>query len=267
MSISFQSDLNVISPASSFIGTLGPNATFTGGWVDVSDFTSITISCIAAVPPAPADAIRVDFSDDNGVTLLDPFIAGSDASVAQTAHCTIRGRYARVRYHTGSFGSIGVHVHTLLRKGAPTGSVTRVGLVTGSPDAQVVNGVLFAKNQLGNFVAVQGTNDPYLIVDPPPRRTTVFRINTVANLSSTQLDFAGLGAPTRRWLSIHNDTQRGTLFIRLGSAVTLSNFDYRIPAQHLFVLPTSWPMYGGAGGTIFGIWDLADGTARMSEGA
>ena len=266
------SDFNRVSPENSFVGNISPNAFFTGQWIDVSDFTTITVSASAPVPPA-ADAITIDWSDDGGVTLHTPTVIGSNAAISQTGHVTIHSRFARVRYHAGAGGVVGAHVQTLLRKGAVSGSVSPVGLITGTADAQIVNGVVLGKSPAGNFQGVRAISDAvtptdfYLGVDQPVRRTTVFRIVTPANLASVQLDFAGLGSPNRRWMDILNDTIRGNLFIRLGSAVTLTNYDYKIPPQHTWNMPISWPMYGGTGGTVFGIWDVADGSARMTEGA
>jgi hypothetical protein len=265
-------DINVVSPENSFVGNLGPNAFFTGVWIDVTDYTTITVSAAAPVPPAPNDAIIIDWSDDGGITLHNSSVFGSDADISQTAHSTVHSKWARVRYHAPAGGVVGAHVQTLLRKGPISGSVSRVGLITGAPDAQDINAVTMGKATT-TYQAVKAIPDTitptdyYLGIDQPVRRTPVFQISTPANLSSVQLDFAGIGALTRRWLEIYNDTVKGNLFVRLGSAASLVNYHFRIPSQHIFVLPISWPMYGGTGGTVFGIWDIADGTAHMNEGA
>lgn len=266
-------DLNVVSPENSFVGNLSPNAFFTGNWIDVSDYTTITVSAFAPIPPAVNDAISIDWSDDSGITQFTSSVFGSDAALSQTAHSTIHAKWARVRYHAPSGGVVGARVQTLLRKGNISGSVSRVGLITGTPDAQDTNSITMGKTAGGNFQAVRAIPDDitptdfYLGVDKPVRRTPVFQITTLANLSSVQLDFAGIGSLTRRWLEIYNDTVKGNLYVRLGSAATLSNYHFKIPPQHIFVLPQSWPIYGGTGGTVFGIWDIADGSAHMNEGA
>lgn len=267
------SDFNVVDAGNSFVGNIGPNLYFTGIWTDVTDYTTITVSASAPIPPAAADAITIEWSDDAGLTLFTPTIFGSDASIDQTAHVTIHARWARVKYHAPAGGVNGVHVQTLLRKGAISGSVSRVGFITGSPDAQDVNSVVIGKTPGGIFQAVRAMPDAinplefYLGVDAPNRRTTVFQITTVASLTSVQLDFAGIGSLTRRWMEIYNDTVKGNLYVRLTNAATLLNYHFKIPPQHVFTLPQSWPMYGNTGGTVFGIWDLADGAAHMNEGA
>lgn len=266
------SDFNLVSVENSFVGNIGPNAFFTGEWVDVSDYTTITVSAAAPIPPA-SDAITIDWSDDGGITLHTSTVIGSNGAISQNGHVTIHARYARVRYHAGAGGVVGAHVQTLLRKGAVSGSVSQAGLITGIPDAQIVNGVVLGKTAGGNFQGVRAIPDTitptdfYLGVDQPVRRTPVFQITTVASLTSVQLDFAGIGSLTRRWMEIFNDTIKGYLHVRLGSAATLLNYHFRIPPQHVFVLPMSWPIYGGTGGTVFGIWDVADGAAHMNEGA
>lgn len=259
-------DINVVDPRNSFTGNLGPSASFVGQFVDVSDFTTVTFTAIADVPPAPTAAIQFEWSEAG--TLVDSVtVFGSDASTNQTVHSTVRSKFFRVRYTANTGGSTNIRAQTLLRKGTISGGVSRVGTISGLPDAQVVNAVMFGKNPAGNLVVINETTTGNLIVEPPARSTTVFQITTAASLTSVQLDFAGLGAPTRRWMDIYNNTVRGNLFIRLGSAATLSNYHYKVPPQHVWNMPLSWPVYGGAGGTVFGIWDEADGEAHMTEGA
>lgn len=262
--LSHASDINIVDPRNSFTGNLTPNQAFTGTFVDVSDFTTITFTAMGDIPPATT-AIQFQWSED-GVTTHSTTDFGSDAVNTQTCHATIRTKFWRVRYTASSFGQTNARLQTLLRKGNIAGGVSRVGLITGSPDAQIINGVLFAKNQNGNFVAVQTTNDPFLIVAPSPAGTSVLRIVTNASLTSVQVDFAGIGAPTRRWADLYNNTTRGNLHIRLGAAATLTNYDYKIPPQHTWEMPLSWPPYKGTGATVFGIWDVADGQARWTEG-
>lgn len=265
------SDINVIDPTNSFTGNLGPSASFLGSYINVEAYTSITVTAIANVPPAPSNAIQFEWSED-GINLDSTTTFGSDASTQQTAHGTVRAAFFRLRYTANTGGLTGARVQTLLRTGPFNGSVTRVGLITGSPDALVTNSVTMGKATT-TYQAVKAFPDAvtptdYLLgVDAPARRTTNFSITTAANLSSVQIDFAGLGAPTRRWAEALNNTERGNLYIRLGSAVTLVNYQWKVPPGHVWQLPITWPMYGGAGGTVFGIWDVADGECRWIEGA
>jgi hypothetical protein len=107
--------------------------------------------------------------------------------------------------------------------------------------------------------------DFILAVTQPPS-SVVFRITTTANLSSVAIDVAGLGAANRKAMTIFNNTVRGNLYVRLAStAVTLINYDYKVPPQHTLTLPISWPTYRGAGQTVQGLWDFADGECHVME--
>lgn len=262
-------DINVIEPTQSFTGSLAPNASFVGPYINVEQYTSITVTAIAVQPPAAANAIQFEWSTD-GVNLDSTTAFGSDASTQQTAHGTVRAAFLRVRYTSSGTGSTGVRVQTLLRTGPFNGSVSRIGLITGSPDALDTNSVVMGKATT-TYQAIKAIPDPnlatdyYLMVGPPPTATAVFSIRTVANLSTVQIDFAGIGAPTRRALCIFNDTIRGNLYIKTSSPVTLVNWQHKIPPYHSFLMPIAWPTYRGAGATLFGIWDTADGACIVTE--
>lgn len=268
-------DFSVISLENSAHGiNLGPNGFFNGDIVDVSDYTTITISAAGNVPPAAADAIQIEWYDADGV-FVSLSLFGSDASTFQTVHGVVRTKFMRVRYHAAATGQTNLHLETLFRKGNVSGSVTRVGLITGSPDAQIVNSVTMGKLVGGTYQAVRGrpdlnvATDTNLIVVPPLPHFTTFQSTVTASLASVQLNVGDFGNLNRRWMTVFNDTERGSLYIRPTVAPTLTNYAWKIPPQHTFSLPMSWPMFGGAplNGRLFGIWDVADGFARMSEGA
>jgi hypothetical protein len=258
-------DTNLIAPLQSFTGNLAPNASFVGSFENVENYTSITVTAIASIPPAPTNAIQFEWSSD-GINIDSITVFGSDASTQQTAHGTVRAAFFRTRYTAGSSGLTGARVQTLFRTGPHNASVSRIGLVTGAPDALNTNAVLLAKSVVtGSFLSVLATADPFLIVTPPTS-SVVFRIVTTANLSSVAVDVAGLGAPNRRSMTIFNNTIRGNLYIRLATtAVTLINYDFKIPPQHTWTMPQGWPVYRGAGQTVQGIWDVADGECHVME--
>jgi hypothetical protein len=148
-----------------------------------------------------------------------------------------------------------------------------VGFITGSPDAQIVNNLNFGKLLSGTFQPLQARVDEVsatmfnqVVVPPAPKFTSTSSTIT-ASLVNALLDPGNTGGPTRRALEVFNDTTRGNLMIRYNLAATLTTFDVKVPPQHTFCLPQSWPMWGGTGaaGFLNGIWDFADGFARVSE--
>lgn len=263
------SDINVIEPSQSFTGSLLPNAFFVGPFIDVQNFTSMTTTAIALVPPAANNAIQYEWSSD-GVNLDSTMAFGSDASTQQTVHSTVRGAFFRVRYTAGPGGLTGARVQTLLRTGPFNASVSRIGLITGSPDALNTNAVTMGKATT-SYQAVKAYPDAVTATDfllgvTQPPSSVAFRITTTANLSSIAIDVAGLGAANRKAMTIFNNTVRGNLYVRLATtAVTLLNYDYKVPPQHTLTLPVSWPTYRGTGQTVQGIWDFADGECHVME--
>lgn len=266
MGLTSNADTNIVDLRNSFVGTLAPNASFVGQYVDVSDFTSITFTSIGNVPPA-STGIRFEWSED-GISVDSTTIFGSDGSTESTVHSTIRSRFFRVRYTATASGQVGTRLQTLLRKGTIAGGVSKVGFVSGAPDAQIVNGIMFGKTVTGAFqplsvIADEGTPANFNLVMEPPlnRNNTIVKI-VVANITTpTQMDSLGFGA-ARRAMTIYNNTERGNLFLKYNGAGSLAVFDYKIPPQHVWTMPTSWVNFGG---TVFGLWDFADGDARVAE--
>lgn len=269
MPASNQADINVVSPENSAHGLLlGPNAFFNGTIIDVSDYTTITVTAAGTVPPAASDALQIEWYDEDN-TFVSLTVIGSGAQTFQTLHDGVRTPRMRVRYHAAVTGQTNLHLTTMLRKGNISGSVTPLAQISGTPSAQIVNGVLMGRSAAGNWFPAGMSTDapnPHLIVTHPPLRTTKTSIRTAASLTSVQIDFAGIGAPTRRFLTVTNDTIRGNLHLRMLTAATLTNWEWKVPPQHSFDLPQSWVMWGGTGGTLFGIWDVADGFCHCVEG-
>lgn len=82
--------------------------------------------------------------------------------------------------------------------------------------------------------------------------TAVASSVTVVTLAAANTD--------RRTLSIYNDG-KNPLFVKLGTAATLTDFTVMIDKQEYYELPS--PIYTGE---ITGIWSAVDGSARVTEG-
>lgn len=75
---------------------------------------------------------------------------------------------------------------------------------------------------------------------------------TVVTLAAAEVD--------RRSLSIYNDGKK-KLFVKMGTGASLTDFTVMIDKQEYYELPH--PIYTGE---VTGIWDSANGSARITEG-
>jgi len=263
-------DINVISPQNSLSLPLGlnPSQTFTGTFVDVTDFTSIT-SIVDASGPGSFEGYVFQWSE-NGTTVAyeQKF---SDSSGRSVFSASVKAQYFRVKYTADTFGHTYTFIQTLLRRGTPAGSIGRAGMaISQGYDAQIVNAVLTAarNDNPSDLVFPRASNDPFLIITHPPARPTLIaQAITATSSSSPQFDFFGIFGATRRFFTVFNNTTRGDLFLKYGgvASVAPTGYNYRIPPQGTWTMPFSWIPYSG---TVYGIWDDASqgGEAHVLEG-
>jgi hypothetical protein len=76
--------------------------------------------------------------------------------------------------------------------------------------------------------------------------------------STSSVTLAAANA-TRRGLSVYNDGT-ANLFVKHGATASASSFTVKVPAGGLYELPA--PYYRGV---VDGIWDVANGSARITE--
>jgi hypothetical protein len=260
-------DINVVDENNSSTVLLGPSGNFTGLYTDVSGFTSVSV-LISSDRASAANGLRLQWSS-NGTVLDDEqrFTYGSFTSEqAKVIHAVSRSKFFRVSYTNTSSAQTFMRLQALLRRGPAMGSVAGAGIqITTEYDATVTNSVLAALDNAspGTIVFPRATSDPFLITTPPPNTSVVQNETTVtASLSAVDLDFFGIFGPTRHHFHVYNDTLRGNLYIRFGSSPTLTNYNVKVPPRHFYELPQSWRRWPGS---IKGIWDVADGTARCTE--
>jgi hypothetical protein len=90
--------------------------------------------------------------------------------------------------------------------------------------------------------------------------TSVVGTSNVASVASSATVVTLSAADTaRRALSIYNDG-KNRLYVKLGTAASLTDFTVMIDKQEYYELPS--PTYTGE---ITGIWDAVDGSARVTE--
>lgn len=85
---------------------------------------------------------------------------------------------------------------------------------------------------------------------------------TLANVASsaTVVTLQASNAARRAWKCFNDSTS--ALYIKHGAAASLTSFTVKVPAGGYYEMPA--PVYTGA---ITGIWDTANGNARVTEGA
>lgn len=260
------SDISLEDPGNSSTTLLLSGATFVGAWTDITDYSAVSV-IVASDRASASLGYRLQWSED-GITLDDEqkFTYASFASEqAKAVHATTRARFFRVSYTNTTLNQTSFRLQTLLRRGTAQGSIASAGIqITTEHDAVSTNSVLVARDIATPTTLVMpfATSDPFLIVEHPPNRNTQSERTVAAALVSTQLDFFGLFGLTRRHFHIYNDTIRGNLYIRFGGAASLTSWNVKLPPQHFWELPKSWGYYSG---TVFGIWDTADGFARLTE--
>lgn len=89
-----------------------------------------------------------------------------------------------------------------------------------------------------------------------PNKQTATLTNVAASATSVQLLAA---APTTVRRIIVNDGAN-TLYVKYGATASITSYTYKIGANTTLELPL--PLYGGR---VDGIWDVAAGTARITE--
>ncbi len=284
MGASFNNDINVVDDQNSTNVLLGAFDTFTGVFVDVTGYSSVTLTTKSDVASV-FSGINIDWSTD-GVAVdlatqsftFDPAI-GLDGL---TVHATVRGRFYRIRYNNWFTPQTTFHLQALLRKGTPAGTVRSIDptntFIT-NLDTQIVQGILSMvgranPQQVMLPVAddVNLPNDgPFVFVSPRPGKTdNVFKKVVTASLSPAAMNSTAFTFERFTFLSITNNVKRGNLYLQLQNGTDLSptHFDYMIPAGHTWEDPgqfgTVYP------GEIWGVWDevyihspaLQEGNAR-----
>jgi hypothetical protein len=263
------SDIALVDSANSSTTPLGAGGVFTGSvWTDLTDYSSISIMVFSNVASA-TNGLKIQWSTD-GINIDDSqshSYAGSASEEGRFIYSSVRTKFFRISYTNGGTAQGSFRLQTLLRRGPVFTSVNQFGITpTNDFDAGSGHSLLYGRNitsPSGTPVSLKTDDDVLsLIVAHPPNRSTQSERTVAASLSSVQLDFFGLFGASRRNFHIFNDTVRGSLYLRFGSAASLSSFNVKLPSQHFWELPQSWGVWSG---TVHGIWDVADGNARLTE--
>lgn len=80
--------------------------------------------------------------------------------------------------------------------------------------------------------------------------------NVASSITSVQLAAANAG---RLGFHLHNDST-AVLYLKFGTTASLTSFTVKISSQTYYEMP--FPIYQGR---IDGIWDVANGSARLTE--
>lgn len=261
-------DISLISLVNSSTTPLGVSGIFTGTFVDMTDYSSVSVMVNSNVPSA-TNGLKFQWSTD-GVNIDDEqsySYAGSVSEQGRFIYATVRAQFVRIRYTNGGSVQGVFRLQTLIRRGPVYSSISQLQFApTNEDDTTSTHSLGYGRNisSPGTPIVFKTDNDATsLMVNHPLNRTTISERTIVASSAfSQQIDLFAIFGPTRRFIQIFNDTIVGALFLRLGGSASLTTFFWKIPPQHTWNLPLSWGKYSGG---IHGIWDVADGSARSVE--
>lgn len=258
--------LNLVDPANSTDVALGSSAVFTGDWIKVTSYNSVTVMIAGDEIIASA---RIEWSDD-GVTVreVQPIITDENPlsyNGSVTAHSTVQAAYRRVVVENGGTAQTsGVFVvQSQLRRGTPVGYISP--LVSEPEDGdpgQTVKAVMYGR-RLGDvdpqYVQVLVDDGGEIVISSGPLPTTEFDQRIPATLVSTEV--TSFNPEERSSLSIYNSSTVGNMYVRLGEDVdvALEDWSWKVLPGWTWVAP-EW------GAEVFIAWDDdTDGFAHCSE--
>lgn len=271
------SETNIVDPENSTKVLLPGFGNFTGKYVEVSAYSSITLTIKSDVSSA-FGGIQVQWSTDGITSDLQPqrfTLDPGNVGQGETFHATTRGQFYRISYDNSFSDQTSFVLTAILRKGAAQGTVRSIdptNTFTPDVDAQVAWALL---SSVGRFntqqmfllkaddVDVISSGGPYLFTSPRPGRNNILRRQVPASTSPVLV--TGLFGPNERaaYISVTNDSLRGIMYLGLGNpAVSPTTYDFKIPPQHRENVPSNAGLFTGA---IYAVWDVDDGTAYFSE--
>lgn len=254
---------NIVDPQNSSNVLLGAMGSFIGPWVNVTDYTSITALMVADQIVISA---RFEWSED-AVNVRDdsPFLVNSNPvsfGGGLRTSVSIPTQYYRIVVENGSTPQSIFVLNSMLRRGTPSGFISPIIMApVAADDALTVKSVLFGTSP-GGFVPILTDGNGILEVTRPPNPTGADRTIITASIGTSQRLDPGTFTAQRKDFFLFNDTITGNLYIKLGADASLTDFDFKVPSQHSWVVPHDWVMWGDS---INGIWDTADGVARCME--
>lgn len=269
MGASFNADLNVVDPLNSTSTPLGAFGTFTGQFRDVSDYSSVSVSCISDVASS-FSGLAIDWSTDGITANIAPQLFTFDpVNISQdglTVHATVRAKFYRIRYENAFQAQTSFVLESLLRKGTPAGTVRSVDPVNTfitNLDVQETQAILSGVGRFNQEQVMLPLLDDidfvfgrqvYLFVSPRPAFSDgVDRKVTTASLTPVKL--SNFGRERAIFISITNNVRRGNLYVQLDTSTGLSptTWDFVVPPGHTWQDPGQFGT--GYAGNLWGVWD------------
>ena len=266
MGATFSGDLNVTDPQNSTTTPLGALASYTGAYRNVTDYSSVSVSCLSDVA-STFSGLHLQWSTD-GVNqdiapqrfTFDPNVVSADGF---TVHATVRSAFVRIKYDNSVTPQSFFTLTTLLRKGTPAGTVRTIdptNTFTTNLDVQAVQaimaGVGFQNPEQIQLAQMDDTDllDQKSFIFVSPRPTVNGNLaRTIVTASLTPVSIFTDSAK-RVFSSITNDVLRGNLYLKLNTSSGLSptSYDFKVPAGHTWRDAGNFCTYQGS---IYGVWD------------
>lgn len=243
-------------------GPLGAGATWTSAWMDMRGFQAVT--AVLTGDEIFAEA-RFEWSHDASVVQLsqvwleqvNPLSFGG----AATSGVTPQAQFVRlVVVNGGNAQGPSWRALVSLMQSPPTGFVAPlVAFPRDSDPGQTVRAILYGRVpgvSTPQYVHILTDGNGAVQVAPTPPLGSAFGVSVAASETSVQLD-TGIFGDSRQDVTVFNDSQRGTLHIRLGGPVDIDSgiWDYKVLPQGTWTIPSVRVPFGG---DIFGQWDVVD---------
>lgn len=106
--------LSTVSIDNSYDNTLIANESFRGEWEDILPYATIVVSVLASDTSA-ADGLEIEFSPDNGDTVVNKYTYSVPASTAKSYIVAPLGRYIRLTYTNGATALTEFNIETIYK--------------------------------------------------------------------------------------------------------------------------------------------------------
>lgn len=107
-------ELSAVSIENSSNNTLIANESFVGEWEDVLNYSTIIVSVLASNTSA-ANGLEIEFSPDNGDTVVNGYTYSVPANTAKSYIVAPLGRYIRLSYTNGATALTEFNMETLYK--------------------------------------------------------------------------------------------------------------------------------------------------------
>lgn len=162
---SISSVVGIIDPTNSTTTPLAGGATYTGGWLNVLDYSQIQVSTFSNVASATG-GLKIQFSPD-GINVDHVHDYTADAGIGETYQMQPHTPYFRVVYTNGAAAQASFRLQTILRPISSNGTVLEAGkLISTHDDCLLTKSILTGQSVIdGTYINARMTPDGGLVIN------------------------------------------------------------------------------------------------------